>query len=196
MRRPKPSARAPINSLCPYTPFPHEAPECSICLDPLSPSPTPNPAVRILSCCHAFHAHCIHAWLERCEKHTCPVCRKHLSFVPADAGQGARALRRQTQRSGARGAGSVDAGGTGLAAEAATVGGMVGGVVVEEEGVGRRQASRQAGGVGEELERGGEGGGRRQRLKRRVSMWFRRSKNGQARGNVHDDGGNVARIDQ
>lgn len=86
--------------------------------------------------------------------------------------------------------GSVDAGGTGLVAEAATVGWMVGGMV--EERLRRQQASRQAGEFSEELEQGSEGSGRRQKLKRRVSMWFRRSKNGQGRENEHEGDGNVA----
>lgn len=41
---------------------------CSICLD----SYEVNNTVRVLGCCHVYHAHCVELWLRR--RPTCPMC--------------------------------------------------------------------------------------------------------------------------
>ena len=51
---------------------------CAICLNEKD---TRKSCVVSLSCRHEFHKQCAQQWIDKCEKTTCPVCRKHLDTV-------------------------------------------------------------------------------------------------------------------
>uniref|UniRef100_A0A7N0TDQ8 RING-type domain-containing protein n=1 Tax=Kalanchoe fedtschenkoi TaxID=63787 RepID=A0A7N0TDQ8_KALFE len=46
--------------------------DCAVCLSKFEP----HDELRLLPiCCHAFHAHCVDAWLQSSQTKTCPLCR-------------------------------------------------------------------------------------------------------------------------